>query len=187
MATFRSDGIMSQALVVIDVQRALCEGPNAAWESDTVITRIAALATRARAAGVPVVFVQHEGRDGYLESGSEGWQLPAGLGALATDLRVRKTTPDAFNGTTLRDVLDAHGVTALVVCGMHTEFCVDTTTRRALALGYPVTLVADGHTSEGNAVLSPAQVVAHHNVTLANVTSFGPRVRPVVADEVHFG
>ena len=60
---------------------------------------------------------------------------------------------------------------------MHTEFCVDTTTRRALALGDPVTLVEDAHTSAGNAVLPAAQVIAHHNITLSNISSFGPRVR----------
>lgn len=71
---------------------------------------------------------------------------------------------------------------SLVVCGMHTGFCVDTTTRRALALGYPVTLVADAHTSAGNAALSPQQVIAHHNATLTNISSFGPRVQAIAHD-----
>lgn len=75
----------------------------------------------------------------------------------------------------------------LVICGMHTEFCVDTTTRRALALGYPVTLVADAHTSAGNAVLSAPQVIAHHNATLTHITSFGPRVRAVNSADVEPG
>ena len=68
--------------------------------------------------------------------------------------------------------------------GMHTEFCVDTTTRKALALGYPVVLVADGHTSAGNEALSPQQVIAHHNATLTNISSFGPRVKAVPAKEL---
>ena len=72
----------------------------------------------------------------------------------------------------------------LIVCGMHTEFCVDTTTRRALALGYPVTLVADAHTSAGNTALTPQQVIAHHNATLTNISSFGPRVRAINCDDL---
>jgi len=36
-----------------------------------------------------------------------------------------------------------------------------------------------GHTSAGNAVLTPQQVIAHHNATLTNISSFGPRVRTV--------
>jgi nicotinamidase-related amidase len=61
---------------------------------------------------------------------------------------------------------------------------VDTTTRRALALGYPVQLVSDGHTTMDSAVLSAAQIIAHHNETLANITSFGPRAVAVPAAEV---
>ncbi len=68
--------------------------------------------------------------------------------------------------------------------GLQSEFCVDTTTRRALALGYAVTLIADGHSTMDNGVLSAAQISAHHNVTLANITSFGPRVTAIQASDV---
>jgi nicotinamidase-related amidase len=77
-------------------------------------------------------------------------------------------------------------VTELVLCGMQSDFCVDTTTRRALALGYPVVLVSDGHTTVDNAVLSAAQITAHHNETLTNITSFGPRVRALPAHTIEF-
>lgn len=101
-------------------------------------------------------------------------------------MRVRKTTPDSFHRTVLGELLAQHAITELVICGMHTEFCVDTTTRRALALGYPVVLVADGHTSAGNVHLSALQVIAHHNATLTNISSFGPRVRATAAKDVRF-
>lgn len=176
----------AQALLIIDMQQALCEGDGAAFDTPGVIARINTLSARARAAGVPVIWVQHEGTGGYLAHGTPGWQLATGLHAEETDLRVRKTTPDSFLRTPLGDLLAQHGINELVVCGMHTEFCVDTTTRRALALGYPVVLVADAHTSAGNAHLTPQQVVAHHNATLCNISSFGPRVRAVVAECVEF-
>jgi len=169
------------AILVIDMQQGLCEGPEAAYDCVGTIERINTVTRRAREAGRPVVFIQHESEQGYLEHGSADWQLAQGLETEASDLRIRKTTPDSFLRTDLQDQLLAHGVTQLVVCGMHTEFCVDTTVRRALALGYPVTLVADAHTSAGNAALTPQQVVAHHNATLPNITSFGPRVTLVTA------
>lgn len=179
--------LTTQALLVIDMQQALCEGDGAAFDTPGVIARINALSARARAAGVPVIWVQHEGSGGYLAHGTPGWQLANGLQVdHATDLRVRKTTPDSFLRTPLAELLAQRGIKELVVCGMHTEFCVDTTTRRALALGYPVVLVADTHTSAGNAHLSPQQVVAHHNATLCNISSFGPRVRAMAAEHVHF-
>lgn len=178
---------MTVAVLVIDVQQGLCEGEGRAWDSDSVIARINAVTHRARAAGVPVLFIQHESGPGYLEHGTRAWQLADGLQALPEDARVRKTTPDSFLRTDLQERLRTLGVDELVVCGMHSEFCVDTTTRRALALGFPVVLVADGHTSAGNAALSASQVIAHHNATLTNISSFGPRVRAVAAQTLAFG
>ena len=172
-----------QALVIIDMQQGLCEGEGAAWQTDVVIARINALAARARAAGVPVIWVQHESAD-ELPLHSPGWALAHGLQPHADDHRVRKTTPDSFLRTDLPALLERLQVQGLILCGMHTEFCVDTTTRRALALGYPVTLVADAHTSAGNAALTPAQTIAHHNATLTNISSFGPRAQAIPAAEV---
>lgn len=177
---------MNTAVLVIDVQQGLCEGDGAAFEAAQTIDRINQVTAKARAAGRPVIFIQHESGSGYLEHGSAAWQLAQGLEALPTDLRVRKTAADSFHKTTLQDVLHQHGITELVICGMHTEFCVDTTTRRALALGYPATLVEDAHTSAGNAALSAPQVIAHHNITLSNISSFGARVHLVSAANLRF-
>lgn len=174
-------------VLVIDMQQGLCEGEGAAHDCPGTITRINLVTGKARAAGVPVVFVQHESGPGYLAHGTAAWQLAQGLVVHAGDERIRKTTPDAFLNTALPAWLNAHGVRQLVVCGMHTEFCVDTTTRRALALGYPVVLVADGHTSAGNAAIGPEQVVAHHNATLTHISSFGPRVHAVAAADLVLG
>lgn len=177
---------MKTALIVIDVQQALCEGEGAVWQAPALIERINGLTARARQAGVPVLFVQHESPGSPLAHGSRGWQLADGLHTTALDLRVGKSTADSFHGTGLKLRLDALGIEALVLCGMHTEFCVDTTARRALALGYPMTLPADGHGSAGNAALSAKQVVAHHNITLSHITSFGPRVRVLPSADIDF-
>ncbi len=177
---------MTSAVLVIDVQQGLCEGKEAAHDCAGVIERINRVTRKARAAGAPVFFIQHESQDGYLEHGSDGWQLATGLEAQASDVRVRKTTPDSFLNTGLADQLQAGGINTLVVCGMHTEFCVDTTTRRALALGYPVILVSDAHTSAGNSAIGPEQVIAHHNATLTNISSFGPRVRAISCSDLEF-
>ena len=175
-----------RALLVIDVQQGLCDGATPPFELDAVLSRINAVAARARAAGAPVILIQHEGKAGYLEHGTADWQLHRALQVEPADLTLRKTATDAFHRTELQALLEQHGVTELVVCGMHTEFCVDTTIRRALALGFPVILVADAHTSEGSAALSPAQVIAHHNDVLSKISSFGPRVRPIPAVDITF-
>ncbi|RZT39225.1 nicotinamidase-related amidase [Cupriavidus agavae] len=167
---------MKSALIVIDVQQGLCEGEHAGVGWQEMVGRINGVAARARAAGMPVIFVQHESASDFLKFGSPRWQLAPGLAAQASDLRVRKTTPDSFHNTELAARLEQHGIEELVICGMQSQFCVDTTTRRALALGYPVTLVEDGHTTVAGDDLSAAQIVRHHNQTLAGIVSFGPRV-----------
>ena len=178
---------MTTALLIIDVQRALCSGEWAAFDIERVLERINTLGARARTAGAAVVLVQHEEDVGPLRADSEGWQLAEALDTAPTDLRVRKTTPDSFHRTELQRLLQGRGVDALVVCGLQSDFCVDTTVRRALALGYHVTLAADAHTTLDNGVLTAAQIAAHHNATLAQMTSFGPRMTVVPAAEVPLG
>lgn len=168
---------MTTALLVIDVQKSLCTGPWAAHDIEAVIDRINAVAAQARAAGAPVVFVQHEEDDDAMRFGSEGWALDERLAAHADDARVRKTVSNAFHGTGLQALLQSLGADRLVVCGLQSEFCIDSTVRGALALGYPVTLVSDAHATVDNDVLAAAQISAHHNATLANLGGYGVQVR----------
>ena len=134
-----------------------------------------------------MIFIQHESDAGYLEYGTPPWQLAQGLVAEPSDIRIRKTTPDSFLRTHLEVTLQAHAITNLIICGMHTEFCVDTTTRKALALGYPVVLIEDAHTTAGNEYVTPKQIIQHHNATLTNISSFGPRVSTVSSEALHVG
>lgn len=176
---------MKSALLVIDVQRALFEPAPA--DADAVVERINALAQAARRAGAAVIFVQHETGHGALAAESEGWQLLPALQVAASDQRVRKTTPDAFLRTDLPARLHEQGIQRVVVCGYACEFCVDTTVRRAAALGYAVTLAADAHTTHDKPHAGAGQIRAHHNATLPGITSFGVRIEAVVADRVRFG
>lgn len=177
---------MKQALLVIDVQRGLFDAAPRPFEADLVVGRINALAARAREAGVAVLFIQHE-NTGELPHGSANWQLEQNLAVSANDLKVRKTTPDSFLGTTLQQLLTQRGIEQLVVCGYACEFCVDTTVRRAAALGYPVILAADAHTTHDKAHATGAQIRAHHNATLASISSFGPVIEAKPAAAILFG
>ena len=174
------------ALLIIDVQQALCTGGNAAYDVDGVIQRINDVSRRARAAGAPVVVVQHETQGGDMDYDTDGWKLPPALHVEPSDVFMRKTVSDAFLRTDLQDILQSRGITRLVICGLHSEFCIDSTTRRAMALGYPVVLVSDGHSTVDNGVLTAAQITAHHNKTLSSMESFGPRTTPVPAAAVQF-
>ncbi|APX75240.1 cysteine hydrolase family protein [Achromobacter insolitus] len=178
---------MTSALIVIDVQRALFETSPPPADAQAVLTRIDDLCRRAREAGAPVIYVQHESPGSALDHGMPGWQLDPRLHPADEDIRVRKTTPDSFLRTELAEALTRAAITNLVVCGYASEFCVDTTVRRAAALGYPVTLAADAHTTQDKPHAPGAQIRAHHNATLSSISSFGVKIAAVPAAEIGFG
>ena len=156
-----------KALIVVDVQNGVYswDGSEVFVGARTVVT-INELIASCRAAGSPVIFVQHE--DEYLIPGSEPWQLLSALDVQGNDARLSKRHGSAFDETSLDESLRAAGIGQVVVCGMQTEFCVDSTCRHALTLGYDVELVADAHTTFDSPALSASQIVNHHNGVLRN-------------------
>ena len=130
---------MKSAVLVIDVQSILFDPEPQPFESQIVLTKINEVTKLARAKSVPVIFVQHEQPKSVIEYESAGWALQSSLITQTGDHFVRKTTPDSFLNTNLQSVLNELDVDSLIVCGYASEFCVDTTIRRAAGLGYPVT------------------------------------------------
>lgn len=177
---------MNSALLIIDVQSALCSGEEECFESQRVIRTINDLSAKARAVGVPVILIQHEELQGTLLYGSAAWQLADGLLTAADDLSVRKTTPDAFYQTDLQPLLQARGIDRLVICGLQTDYCVNATVRQAHALGYDVVLAADAHSTMDNGSLAAEQIIANHNNRLGRLSGAVSRVDVVPAEEIHF-
>ncbi|MGO4570463.1 cysteine hydrolase family protein [Microvirga sp. 2TAF3] len=183
---------MAIALVIIDVQAGILNVPGAKRPAvlerfDEVRGRIARLVDEARHSDVPVVFVQHDGPPGHrLESGSPGWPLCDDLNRRPEDPVVRKKACDSFLETDLQAVLTERGIRRLVIAGLMTQYCVDTTCRRAVGLGYDVTLVADGHTTSDSNVLTVEQIVAHHNAVLDGFAAGSAVITVTPAKEVAF-
>jgi len=165
---------MTTALIVIDVQNAILDGLASAERQPVidaalhvVVARLAVVKARARSAGVPVVLVQHDGSDGHrLHTGCDGWRLRAEIAPMPGDIVVHKTACDSFYETDLQARLQALGATHLVIGGCMTPYCVDTTVRRAVSLGYDVTLLSDGHTTTDSQSLTFDQIITHHNGVL---------------------
>lgn len=155
------------ALLVIDMQVGNVAN---AYQKDEIMARLEGLIAAARAAGTPVIFVQHE-EEGWpsMRRGGADWQFLPTLVPAEGELVIHKRASDAFYDTPLRQELAARGVRHLVVTGVQTEFCIDATCRRASSEGFAVTLVADGHTTEDGPALSAAQIIAHHNRALAQM------------------
>lgn len=153
------------ALLVVDAQVGQIERP--VFRGVEVLGRIRVLLERARAAGAPVVYVRHESPAGELFApGTRGWEIHPAVAPAAGEPVVSKRSADAFHESGLLEVLRGLGVKRLVVAGCRTEYCIDTTCRRATTLGFDVTLASDAHTTTDNPVLAAAQIIAHHNATL---------------------
>jgi len=164
---------MTAALVLIDLQQAIFRGRGGSRqaEADQALeaagTKAAEVLVAARRSGMPVIHVQHDGPDGHrLAKGSAGWALRAQTAPAGDEVVIHKTASDSFLGTTLAETLRGLGADRIVIAGCMSDFCVDTTCRSAVAHGFDVVLVADGHATVDNDVLRLDQIIAHHNATL---------------------
>src|SRR4051812_3391011 len=158
------------AFVVVDLQIAMVDGEEKAHRAEQLLETVTSLLADARAANVPVIFIQHtHARYEAMMEGNPGWQIHPAISPLPGERIIQKRAADSFAGTPLRSELDALGITHFVLVGMQTELCIDTTARRAISLGYDVTLVADGHSTYDNEILTAEQIIAHTNSVLANL------------------
>jgi nicotinamidase-related amidase len=175
---------VKSALVIIDVQVGLVKlmPPDL---QDRVLSTIAALQKKARSAGVPVVFIQHDGPKGHpIEADTQAWTIHPLIGPLAGEPVIRKKASDSFFETSLAEILRKKGMRQLIIAGAMTEYCVDTTCRRAVTLGYDVTLVADAHLTRDTSYLTASQVIAHHNDLLEGFAAGTHAIKVLPAGEL---
>jgi nicotinamidase-related amidase len=138
---------VTRALIVIDMQRAFDDlefwGPstNPACEEN-----VAALAAAWQASGEPIVVVHHDSVSprSPLHPDAAGNALVDAVAAIDPALTIGKNVNSAFYGDPdLHAWLQEQGITQLVVCGIQTNMCVETTARMAGNLGYDTTVVLD--------------------------------------------
>jgi nicotinamidase-related amidase len=153
------------AVLVIDVQVGLFRTTPAPFEAAQVIARINAVARKARAVGVPIIFIQNDGppEGDWLVPHTEGWNLHPDLDRSPGDLTIRKNTGDAFYGTNLESALRAAGVQQLVLTGYATEFCIDSTLRNAVSKEFEVYVISDSHTTNDAPMLKAPIIREYFN------------------------
>jgi nicotinamidase-related amidase len=130
------------ALLVIDVQNGVVGD---AYDRDRIVANIATAVTKARTAGVPVVWIQHS--DGDMPAGSPQWEYVSSLVRLPDEPLVPKEWGDSFEDTDLEQILADRDVGAVVVTGAASDACVRATLHGALVRGYDTRLVSDAHTT----------------------------------------
>lgn len=171
------------ALVLIDVQVDVVRG---AYQRNERLAAMARAMSRARSAGVPVIWVQHS--DPWLEIGSEGWQVVSELTPNADEPRVHKTFRSSFEETDLEEILGKLDVGHLYVAGAESNNCVRHTSHAALERGYDLTLLADAHTTssfdwEGHRV-EAAAIVSELNANFHEYHLPGRSARAIPVSEL---
>ncbi|MBB6121868.1 isochorismatase family protein [Nocardiopsis algeriensis] len=186
------------ALVVVDVQRDFADPAHLPWLSPAdrdrvlaAVERTADLVGRARAAGVPVVWVRLE-QDLAEPWGSSRWHRglldadpdtllsrePCVAGTSGAEWFgvepepeepvVAKRRYSGFHGTDLERVLHGIGATWVTVCGLTADCCVDSTARDAFQLGFRVVVAADATASyEEDRHSSAMRALALHAAVVA--------------------
>lgn len=170
------------ALVVIDVQVGIV---GEAYRRDEVLENINLLLSRARTSGTPVIYVQHN-EPGGLEPGEPLWSIHPAVAPRDGEPIIQKKAPDSFYETHLQAELEALGVKHLVITGCQTQYCVDTTVRRAVAQGYDVLLASDAHTTDDSETLPAEKIIAFFNETLNGFWAGEHKVRVQPVSEICF-
>ena len=160
------------ALIVIDAQESFRHRPYfEATPLPVYLERQQALIDGAKAAGIPVVQIFHVEETGVFSLGS-GLVVPLQPLKLAADAVFYKRRHSALIGSGLDVWLTQNGIRRVIISGIRTEQCCETTTRHASDLGYLVDYVGEATltfpmTDAGGRVWSPAEIRARTELVLA--------------------
>lgn len=145
-----SDGsriMTKRATIVVDLQKEyLATGNLPLVGLDAALANAIRIIEAARTKGELLVHVRHEEADAdapVFNSRSDGVNFIPAVAAKEGERVIVKNYPNSFRDTQLKQLLDKHGVTDLVVIGAMSHMCIDATSRAAADFGYPVTVVHD--------------------------------------------
>jgi len=131
------------ALLVIDVQESFPNRPY--WTLNGVPTYLEkqqALIDGCAARGIPVVQIFHVEAEGHFSHASGFVKTLSGI-SITPDVTIEKIVHSAMNGTTLPQWLTQRGIRRLIISGIRTEQCCETTTRHASDSGYAVDYITE--------------------------------------------
>jgi len=138
---------MKKALLIIDIQndyfpggRKVLVGAEAASQNARLVLE------NCRKEGIPVIYVQHindrEGAQFFLPH-TEGINIHNNVKPLPDEKVIIKHFPNSFRETELLQYLESLEIRELIICGMMTHMCIDTTVRAARDLGLVNLLIGD--------------------------------------------
>lgn len=138
---------MTRALLLVDIQLDyFAGGAFPLVEPDAAAEAARAVLDRFRSTGESIVHVFHTATDSdatFFVPGTPGIGFHPCVAPRDGEAVVEKHEPNSFIGTGLRGILQEAGVTELVIVGMMSSMCIDSTTRAAHELGYVCTVISD--------------------------------------------
>ncbi|MDM7991807.1 MAG: cysteine hydrolase family protein [Candidatus Fermentibacter sp.] len=135
------------ALLLIDIQNDYF--PGGAMEvpdAETVAEKASGMVATFREKSLPVIHIQHiAARRGarFLLPGTHGAEIHVSVAPAPGEPVFQKHFPSAFHQTPLLDHLRGSGLSRLVIAGMMTQMCIDSTVRAAQDLGFRSSLASD--------------------------------------------
>lgn len=178
---------MCQALLIIDIQNDYF--PGGAMElvgSPEAGRKAGELLAAFRAGSLPVVHIQHlSTRPGaaFFLPGTTGAEIHPCVAPAGSEPIFRKNYPNSFRDTGLLEYLQENRITSLVIAGMMTHMCVDTTVRAAFDLGFACTLAHDACATRD--LVFGGQTTTAEQVQTAYVAALGALfAQPAATEEI---
>jgi len=150
-------------LMIVDVQVGVM---SQLWESPRIIENLREAVEKARNAGIPVIWVQHEAE--HLPAGSDPWKIVPELVPGDGEAIIAKEYNSAFEETPLESELEKVAATRIVLGGAASNWCIRATAYGALARGYDLTLLADAHTTHSMEAQTGEPIPAAHIIEELN-------------------
>ncbi len=144
------------ALLVLDMQQYFLEESSHAFvpSAPAIIPRISQLVEACAAKKLPIVFTRHQNTEAdagmmsvwwrdLIRRGTSSWEIASMLDT-SQAIVIEKSQYDAFHQTELETLLRDKGIRQVIVCGVMTHLCCETTARSAFVRGFEVFMAIDG-------------------------------------------
>lgn len=160
----------NQTLLVIDAQINMFDEDFSVYQPNKLIIKLRHLVEQARLKGIPVIWIRNNGGKGEPdEPGSHGWNIHPSLNPKKDEVVIDKYEPSAFKDTNLLSILKQNRISDLIIAGMQTEVCINSTVRKAVEFGFNVILVKDGHSTFDSDEMKAIKIIEKFNEDLSNI------------------
>ncbi len=170
---------MKKALVIIDMQVMPFiwknYGGKELYQEGILIANTRLLIEKARQANAPIFYVMYtETGESPRAEGQPLWQVHPEIAPQKHDEQITKYYADSFYKTDLLARLEEKETCEIVLCGVQTEYCVDTTCKSAFSHDLRVELASDCHSTFNSELLPAEKIIAHHNCILTQFAQIKP-------------